>query len=52
MKGKNGHRSCKVQIDDKNVMNEVYFVLNEADGAVGTGKLYVSSVFSYPVKLP
>lgn len=27
-KGKNGHRSCQIKINDDKMMNEIYFVLN------------------------
>jgi hypothetical protein len=35
VKGKNGHRSCKVTINNKTTMNEVFFALNEVKGVVG-----------------
>jgi hypothetical protein len=52
VKGKNGHRSCKVTINNKTTMNEVFFALNEVKGVVGNGKLYVTPVFAYPINLP
>ena len=33
-------------------MKEAYFLMNEIVGRIGTGKLYATPIFTYPVKLP
>ena len=52
VKGKNGHRFCRVSIANKTTRDEVFFALNEVKGVLGNGKLYVTPVFAYPINLP